>query len=380
VIGTVIGKDEPDRVVLLGNHRDAWAFGGVDPSSGTAVMMEISRGIGELLKTGWRPKRTIMFCSWGAEEYALIGSWEWVEENQKWLGDRAVSYINLDSAVSGNYSMYSHGNALMTDLIMDETKKVTDHNRGISTYDVWKKRRPGKDGKPYFGSLGSGSDYSHFAHFLGVPSIDLGYGFKSLNGTGYPVYHSVHDTFYWMKTFADPYFKSHLTISQVTARLLIVTCDSPIIPFSLGPYATTLASGFDALKKNEGARLLSKNITLDFLQQAINSFKQATDNFESKKQEFKTSKDFAKLRTLNDQIMLLERSFIWPYGLPGRADVRHVIFATALHNRYGSSTFPGVGDTLIDIEKTNNWQEVKRQISIITYSIRAAVKVLEWMY
>ncbi|XP_031563734.1 glutamate carboxypeptidase 2-like [Actinia tenebrosa] len=380
VIGTINGREEPDRVVLLGNHRDAWVFGGVDPSSGTAVMMELSRGVGELMKTSWRPRRTIMFCSWGAEEYGLIGSWEWVEENQKWLGDRAVTYINLDSAVSGNYSFSSSGNALLTGLIMEQAKKATDQNQGVSLYEAWKKRIPGEGGMPRFGSLGSGSDYSHFAHFLGVPSIDIRYVFRSMNVSGYPVYHSVHDTFYWQKTFTDPYFKSHLTVSQIAARILVAASDSPLLPFTLAPYSATLLSGFKNLKKNEGAQLQLHNITLDHLEEAINIFKNATDVFESKIKEMKVSKDFAKIRALNDQVMLLERTFIWPYGLPGRSDVRHVIFAPSLHNQYGSSTFPGIGDVLFDIVKTGNWQEVKRQISIITYSIRAASKAVGWMY
>lgn len=380
VIGTINGKEEPDRVVLLGNHRDAWVFGGVDPSSGSAVMMEVSRGVGELMKTGWRPRRTIMFCSWGVEEYGLIGSWEWTEENQKWLGDRAVAYINLDSAVSGNYSFSSSGSALLRGLIMGQTKKATNQNQGVSLYETWKKGFPGEGGMPRFPPLGSGSDFSHFAHFLGVPSMDLGYRFRSMNVSGYPVYHSVHDTFYWQKTFNDPYFKSHLTVSQIAARTLVAASDAPLFPFTLAPYSKALSSGFQGLKKNEGARLQSHNITLDYLEKAIDTFKKAADDFESKVKEMKTTKDFGKIRALNDQVMLLERTFIWPYGLPGRSDVRHVIFAPSLHNQYGSSTFPGVGDVLFDIDKTGNWQEVKRQISIIIYSIRAASKAIGWMY
>ena len=385
VIGTILGKEEPDRLVLMGNHRDAWVFGGVDPSSGTAVMMEASRGIGKLLtNTDWRPRRTVVFCSWGAEEYGLIGSYEWVEENRNMLRDRAVMYLNVDSAVKGNYSFGANGNPGLKSLVYQESAFVKDpnaHDKETSLYDSWSIKYPSlsNPGKPYFGGLGSGSDYAPFSHFIGVPSIDMSYRFKSMGRTLYPVYHTVHDTFYWQKTFNDPHFTTHLSMSQIAARIVLEAADNPILPYNLMDYKKALETNFDTLQKHYKSLLLQGNVTLDHLGNQIRNFSRNAEAFEKRKAEALDTQDFAKLRILNDQMMNMERAFIWPFGLPGRKIVRHVLFAPQMHNIYGSSSFPGITDALFDIEKTNNWKLVKEQVSIAITCVREAGKILEAM-
>ena len=385
VIGTILGKDEPDRLVLMGNHRDAWVFGGVDPSSGTAVMMEASRGIGELLiNTDWRPRRTIVFCSWGAEEFGLIGSYEWVEENRNMLRDRAVMYLNVDSAVKGNYSFGANGNPGLKSLVYQESAFVKDpnaHGKETSLYDSWAIKYPSSSerGKPYFGGLGSGSDYAPFSHFIGVPSIDMSYRFNSLNRTLYPVYHTVHDTFYWQKTFNDPHFTTHLAMSQIGARIVLEAADTPILPYNLTDYKETLERNFEALEKYYKELLLQGNVTLVHLANEIRQFSRNAEAIEKRKAEALDTLDFAKLRILNDQMMNMERAFIWPFGLPGRKIVRHVLFAPQMHNIYGSSSFPGITDALFDIEKTDNWKMVKEQVSIAITCVREAGKILAAM-
>ena len=382
VIGTIIGKQEPDRLVLMGNHRDAWVFGGVDPSSGTAVMMEMSRGIGELLSnTDWRPRRTIVFCSWGAEEYGLIGSYEWVEENKNMLSDRAVMYLNADCAVEGNYSFAANGNPFLKSLVYQQSAFVKDPNardKEASLYDSWSIKYPSSSepGKPRFGGLGSGSDYAPFSHFIGVPSIDMFYRFKSMGRSLYPVYHTVHDTFYWQKTFNDPHFTTHLSMSQIGVRILLEAADTRILPYNLTDYKKSLESNLKALEKHYKSLLMQGNVTLDHLAREIETFSRKADDFEKKKAEVSDTQDFAKLRMLNDQMMQMERAFIWPFGLPGRKLVRHVLFAPQMHNIYGSSSFPGITDALFDIEKTNNWKLVKEQVSIAITCVREAGKIL----
>ncbi|XP_020630243.1 N-acetylated-alpha-linked acidic dipeptidase 2-like isoform X4 [Orbicella faveolata] len=385
VIGTILGKEEPDRLVLMGNHRDAWVFGGVDPSSGTAVMMEASRGIGELLtNTDWRPRRTIVFCSWGAEESGLIGSYEWVEENRNMLRDRAVMYLNVDSAVKGNYSFGANGNPGLKSLVFQESAFVKDpnaHDKEASLYDHWSIKTPSstEPGKPHFGTLGAGSDYVPFSHFIGVPSIDMSYRFKSMNRTLYPVYHTVHDTFYWQKTFNDPHFTIHLSMSQIGARIVLEAADTPILPYNLLDYKEALERNFEALKSFSKSLLLQGNVTLDHLANQIKQFSRNADAFEKRKAEARDTQDFAKLRILNDQMMNMERAFIWPLGLPGRQLLRHVLFAPQMHNNYGSSSFPGITDALFDIEKTNDWKLVKEQVSIALTCVREAGKILALM-
>ena len=382
VIGTIIGKEEPDRLVLMGNHRDAWVFGGVDPSSGTAVMMEVTRGLGELLtKTDWRPRRSMVFCSWGAEEYGLIGSYEWVEENRNMLRDRAVMYLNIDSAVGGNYSFKANGNPALKSLVYQETMFLKDPNgndQESSLYESWSRKYPSysSPGKPRFGALGSGSDYAAFSHFIGVPSVDLRYNFDSMNRTLYPVYHTVHDTFYWQKTFNDPNFKTHLLMSQISARIVLEAADVPMLPFNLTDYKEVLKRNLEVLEKDYKSLLQKGNVTLEHLAREVETFSRNADAFEQRKAKARDMQDFAELRMLNDQMMNMERAFIWPFGLPGRILIRHVLFAPQMHNIYGSSSFPGITDALFDIDKTNNWKLVKEQVSIAITCVREAAKIL----
>ncbi|KAH3853007.1 hypothetical protein DPMN_095530 [Dreissena polymorpha] len=154
-IGIMRGEIEPDRYVLVGNHRDAWVFGAVDPGSGTAVMMEMSRVLGNLVKSGrWRPRRSILFCSWGAEEYGLVGSTEWVEHYTKTLGARAIAYLNLDVVVQGNFSLLARGTPMIHNSLFAATKMVPNPNSAEfaagrkSVYDTWLMASPGKRGIP----------------------------------------------------------------------------------------------------------------------------------------------------------------------------------------------------------------------------------------
>ncbi|EDO40715.1 predicted protein, partial [Nematostella vectensis] len=378
VIGTITGQEEPDRIVLYGNHRDAWVFGGVDSSSGSAVMMELSRGLGYLLKNKkWRPRRTIMLCSWAVEEYGLIGSAEWVNENEKMLTDRAVAYINIDSGVAGNYSFNAAGNPLLQEMAFNETRLVRDYNtRSMSVYDKWSMSYPSDDHAiPAFKTLGSGSDYTTFVQSVGIPSLDMSYTFKDSRAWPYPVYHSVHDTFYLQKKFNDPYFKSHLTMAKISGKLLTAVADSPLLPFSTRSYKDSLAKGYRQLQKTFQDRLSAQNITLDYIGKEIENFADASDNFESAKATLDNTTDFMKLRLLNDQMAKLERAFIWPYGLPGRPDTRHVLYAPQRHNLYGSAVFPGIYDAMYDVR--DDWMEVKNQISIVTQALRSAVQFIQ---
>ena len=382
VIGTIIGKEEPDRMVLMGNHRDAWAFGGVDPSSGTAVMMEVTRGLGELLtKTDWRPRRSIVFCSWDAEEFSVIGSYEYVEENRNILRDRAVMYLNLDTTVSGNYTLKARGHPALKSLVFQESMSVkdpSDNDKESSLYKSWARKFPSlsEPGKPSFKGLGSGSDYAAFSHFIGVPSIDLRYAFESMNLDYYPVYHTVHDTFYWQKTFNDPHFKAHLLMSQIGARIVLEAADSPLLPFNLKDYKDALKNSLEALEKGFKSLLQKGNVSLEQLTREVQTFARNADAFEQRKNNVSYMQDFPKLRMLNDQMMNMERAFIWPFGLPGRILARHVLFAPQMHNRYRSATFPGITDALFDIDRTNNWKLVKEQVSIAITCVREAAKIL----
>src|SRR5262249_21846232 len=220
VIATIPGAEEPDRWVLLGNHRDAWVYGAVDPGSGTAATMETCRALGEAVKKGWKPRRTLVYASWDAEEYGLVGSTEWAEANADELKKKAVLMLNVDSAVSGREVGFS-GVPSLRDFVLEAAGAISDLRTGRTLRDSWTEARrkawagqsplnledpawdserqitrsPGKsrDFAPQMNWLGSGSDYTVFVDHLGIPAVDSG-----LRG-GYGVYHSMYDNFNWME-------------------------------------------------------------------------------------------------------------------------------------------------------------------------------------
>ncbi|XP_057300112.1 glutamate carboxypeptidase 2-like [Hydractinia symbiolongicarpus] len=383
VCGTIKGKVEPDRYILVGNHIDAWVAGGVDPSSGTAVMMEMARVLGEKVKEGWKPRRTIKFCGWDGEEYNIIGSCEYVEEFQSQLRDRALAYINLDSAVSGNETYLAGASPLLYEMMYEVMKLVPDpHNSTITVFDntLSARKDPNHPDKPKFGLLGSGSDYLAFYQFIGVPSIDMGYGQAILNKKmktqGYPMYHSLHDTVYWMEHFVDKEYKCHLTVGRVAMYYLLYMADLTLVPYDAKYYGEHLKRGAESLTtqlKSKGGD--AAGVSTEHLISAANNFSTAVETFQ--KEFASMNKDDAlQLRMINDRLVQVEKGFIYPLGLPGRPSIKHYVMAPSLHNTYGSSTFPAVVDLLYDIKKTQNWNEVKKQLTITAYLVQAVAESL----
>ncbi|VDI45655.1 N-acetylated-alpha-linked acidic dipeptidase [Mytilus galloprovincialis] len=232
VFGIIRGDIEPDRYVLMGNHRDAWVFGAIDPSSGTAVMKEISRVMGNLVKSKkWRPRRSIIFCSWGGEEYGLIGSNEWVEQFVKNLQTRSVAYVNVDIAVGGNYSLSVAASPLLNSVIYNITKKMPSpdmQNTYSSLYLKWAHDHPDEDDitKPSIDVAGSGSDFAPFVQLAGVPICDISYSTKT---GGYPLYHSKYETFNVVDKLMDPGFKLVCTQSKIWVYSSTKMVDSFIV-------------------------------------------------------------------------------------------------------------------------------------------------------
>src|SRR5437763_2356446 len=230
VVARIDGAAEKDRWVIMGNHRDAWVFGAVDPNSGTATMLEAGRAFGQLLKQGWKPRRTIILCSWDGEEYGLIGSTEWAEENAAELQEKAVAYLNVDVAVSGpNYGVSSVPS--LWKLIRGATRDVKDPTTGKTLYQQWQDRAREQRGEldeeseARIGPLGSGSDYTPFLQHLGIASTDMGFG------GDYGVYHSAFDSFYWMSHFGDPDFRYHVAAAQLWGTMAMRLADADGLPF-----------------------------------------------------------------------------------------------------------------------------------------------------
>jgi len=379
VIGRVPGKDFPDEWVVAGNHRDAWVYGAVDPNSGTAAMLETVHGIGELLKSGWKPKRTLIFASWDGEEEGIMGSTEWGEQHEKELGD-ADAYFNVDAAVSGQKFGASSVPSLKQ-FIRDVTKAVSSP-KGGTVYDAWKeaaasnqiqtpaeaigeiKRQPAAQVKTdvAVGDLGSGSDYTVFLQHLGVPSTDM-----SSSGS-YGVYHSAFDNFTWFKKFADPDFLYEQQMARVFGIEVLRMSETDVLPYDYEEYGKEVADYIQAAKKKAEAEFGAKALNFVDASRAAAQFEQAGVKILSKQKN--PPSDVA---SLNDRLRHAERALLVADGLPGRPWFHHPIYAPGRYTGYVAVVIPGINESIDkhDLETT------RKQIAALTDALKHGAEVLE---
>ncbi len=339
VIGTVPGSSLPDDWVVVGNHRDAWVYGAVDPNSGTAALLEAVHGVGDLLKTGWRPQRTIRFCSWDAEEEGLIGSTEWVEQHAQPL-QKAVAYFNVDVAVSGpNFSAAAVPS--LKEFIRQIAQSVPSPAGG-SVYDVWRAHnqinpnRPSNSpptGDVRVGDLGSGSDFTPFLQHIGVPSTDIG------SGGPYGVYHSAFDNYAWYTKNADPHFDYLQEMAQVLGLEAIRMADTDVLPLDYTNYARDIASYLDTARRKASDAKLS----LDFAPALA-----AADRFAQAAARVRSLQDHPSgdLNRLNDALRAVETDFTSDAGLPNRPWYKHLIYAPGEFTGYAAVVIPGVNEAI----------------------------------
>ncbi|XP_066428520.1 putative N-acetylated-alpha-linked acidic dipeptidase [Eleutherodactylus coqui] len=389
VFGFIEGQYEPDRYVLLGNHRDAWVFGAIDPSSGTATMMELSRALSKLLQAGWRPRRSILFCSWGAEEYGLIGSTESVEEMGKVLGPRTVAYINVDLALAGNSTLRALATPILHKLLFEAAKKIENPNPDEvragrkSVYDTWLKNQPSSHDPniPRVGNLGSGSDYSPFLQLLGVSAADVRYHYdQKYSLSSYPMYHSVYETVDLVSRLMDRGFYYHQAVARLWGEMALRLADDVVLHLDCVEYVETLQRIVNEVQSLYGPKLLEHNISLSSVFEAVGEFHKAAKAFQSRIEKVNRENPL-EVRKINDQLMQLERSFIDPLGVAGNLFYRHVIYAPNQHNLYAASSFPGLASAMFDIDndpkQERRWQQVKKEISIIAYTIASAASTIQ---
>ncbi|XP_043931298.1 aminopeptidase NAALADL1 [Protopterus annectens] len=386
VMGIIQGSVEPDRYVIYGNHRDSWVHGAIDPSSGTAVMLEISRVLGKMVKTGkWRPRRTIIFGSWGAEEFGLIGSVEYTEEYYSLLRERTVAYINVDISVFANATFSAGATPPVQNVIFTSAKQVTiPGDKSTSVYENWKKysnRTSSVHGLiPRIGNLGAGSDYASFIHYLGITSMDLSYTYDKSKTSAriYPAYHTAYDTFDYAARFIDPGFTSHQTVGRTAGNILLRLADSLIIPFDVTDYTETLEAYVKTASESFGTVLSNKNISLAPINDALAKFKTAASNLKQKISELKNLNEIPlTVRRINDQLMLLERAFLDHRAFPEKYYYSHVIWASKTSS---VPTFPGLADAFAKAEETkldDDWKQVNKHVTIIVQAIESAAHILE---
>ncbi|KAI1974864.1 hypothetical protein LOZ51_001661 [Ophidiomyces ophidiicola] len=377
VIGVIRGSLS-DEVIIMGNHRDAWIAGGAgDPNGGSAALNEVIRSFGEALKAGWKPLRTIVFASWDGEEYGLIGSTEWVEENLPWLSKANIAYLNLDVAATGP-NFQSSASPLLHKAIYEATRLVLSPNqtvKGQTVWDTWNKN---------ISPMGSGSDFTAFQDFAGVSSIDIGF----VRGPNNPVYHyhSNYDSFYWMEHFGDPGWHYHIAIAKIWSLMAAYLSETPVLAMSAADYATSLHEYLDSVKHTVK---INKTPSLNFhpLENSISKLRHAAAKFDEYAASLSASlkKDipwwqywkkivlYFKIRAANDKYKLLERSFLYKEGLDGRNWYKHVVFAPGRWTGYSGATYPGLVESIEDGDMAN----AKKWRDLIKAKIDDATKILK---
>ena len=364
VVARIDGNEEKDRWVILGNHRDAWVFGAVDPNSGTTAMLEVGHGLGELLKQGWKPRRTIILCSWDAEEYGLVGSVEWAEELATELKEKAVAYLNLDAAVSGAHFGASTVPSLWK-FMRGATRDIKDPKSGKSVYQQWQDRanenRPEgeKVEEARIGALGSGSDYTPFLQHLGIASTDMGFG------GDYGVYHSAYDSFYWMDQFGDPGFHYHVAASQLWGILAMRLADADGLQFDYTDYASQIREFFTETMRIATRRNLATGLDVKAMTDAVDDFAKEAERIEKNRQDAIRSSDRARLAKINDALVQAERQFIDPKGLRGRAWYKHQIYAPGFYTGYAAQPLTDFRQAVDDRNSANAKESLVRIVEAI---------------
>ena len=395
VIATIPGTAFPDEWIIRGNHHDAWVNGSEDPVSGQVAMLEEARALGELLKQGWKPKRTILYCAWDGEEEGLLGSTEWAEAHADELEQKAAVYINSDS--NGRGYLGVEGSHTLEQFINGVAKSIQDPEKNIS---VWKRSQLGRIANARspedksdvrqrtdlrISALGSGSDYTVFLDHLGVASLDIGFGGEDGGG----IYHSIYDDFYWYTHFSDKDFLYGIALAQTGGTAVLRLADADILPFDFSNFAETVKKYLDELKlllnsKQEEIQEQNKELDegvfsatadprethiappykeipphLNFapLENASDSLTRAAGRFKTAAATKNPStKD--RVKSLNRKLMQSERFMTSKEGLPGRPWFRHMIYAPGFYTGYGVKTLPGVREAI----EQGDWKLAESEI------------------
>ncbi|KAK4695348.1 N-acetylated-alpha-linked acidic dipeptidase, partial [Lecanoromycetidae sp. Uapishka_2] len=371
VLGRITGVEQPEKSIIVGNHRDAWCFGAADPGSGTAVLLEVIRVFGDLQKKGWRPLRTIEFASWDGEEYNLIGSTEHVEARMDNLRRNGVAYLNVDVAVTGNDFVASASPILQTALLR-VLERVVDPMSNKTLRAVWAEKGSTVTG------LGAGSDYVAFQDMAGTSSLDMGF-----TGAPYP-YHSCYDNFNWMDKFGDPGFQYHKTLAQVWALLILELSDRELLTFDFEVYANAVKGYVDDLEayaRKNGAEKNSLDLTA--LHGAADEFTKNAMQFhawdrsweeEIGESRFESNVYAIKRISHNTRKMNFETNLLdINGGLVGREQFKHVLFAPQAWSGYDEAYIAGVRDAIDDGNLTLAQEQVEKVASILSYASRKLI-------
>ena len=412
VIAQIPGSVWPDEWIIHGNHHDAWVNGADDPLSGLSALLEEARGFGSLLKSGWRPKRTILFCAWDGEEPGLLGSTEWVETHAEELRRKAVVYVNTDTngrgflGVSGSHTLETLVNEVAGE-VEDPERKIPVLRRArlkrideAKTADDRKKAREHRNVR--IGALGSGSDFTPFLQHLGIASLNVGFGGEGGNG----VYHSIYDDFAWYSRFSDGDFVFGRALAQTNGILLLRLADAELLPFDLDSLAETISDYVKEVRNlandrreetEETARRIEEGLPLAVadpreafspppreapvpffdcspLENASDALTRAARDYEAAAAAVDVPLDRARLAAVNGILRSVERSMTREEGLARRPWFKHYVYAPGFYTGYDVKTLPAVREAL----EERHWSDVNGAIGKTAEAIQAcAARVRE---
>ena len=370
VIGKIKGSEYPEDLVVVGNHRDAWVFGAVDPNSGTASMLEAVHGVGALLQEGWKPKRSILFCSWDAEEEGLIGSTEWVEQHAQQLNN-AVAYFNVDVAVSG--PDFSAAAVPSLKNFMREIAKSVPSPMDDTVYQEWRANRhstnehrasnappePGEEVR--VSDLGSGSDFTPFLQHEGVPSTDIG------SSGSYGVYHSAFDNYAWLVQNADPHFAYLQQMARVLGLEAVRMADTNVLPYDYPTYAHEVKAYIESAKHKADDAGLSG---LDFRSALAAAARFEAAATHAHQLQLNPPADLAEF---NATLRSAETALLSPSGLPNRPWYKHTIYAPGEYTGYAAVVIPGVNEAI----EAKDGERASAQLSVLSQALNRAAQTLE---
>ncbi len=400
VIVKIPGATNPDEWIVRGNHHDAWVNGAEDPVSGTVVLMEEARGLATLLKQGWKPKRTIIYCVWDGEEPGLLGSTEWGETHADELRQHAVAYINSDGndrgylTMGGSHTLEAFINGVAHD-IQDPEKKIPvwkrDQLKAIADAKTSEDRKDVRNRADLrIDALGSGSDWTVFLDHLGIATLDLGYGDEDGGG----IYHSIYDDFYWYTHFSDTDFSYGRALSQTAGTAVMRLADADLLPYNFNGLADTIHRYLEELQKlwqtkqdeaiernkeiEEGvftaiadpkktsvpppALEVPPHLNFAPLENASDALTRSAEHYQKALEKASANGELAvgpaELQALNQKLMQSERKLTSPEGLPGRPWFQHLIYAPGQYTGYDVKTIPGVREAI----EQKKWKEADEQI------------------
>ncbi len=390
VVARIEGSHYPDEWIVHGNHHDGWCAGATDPISGAVQLMETARGFGELLAAGIRPRRTVIFALWDAEEWGLLGSTEWAETHREDLGEKGVVYINTDSTGKGWLNMA--GSHTLQKFLNEVARGIEDPERGVSLFEAARARRLETAANPdarqeieqsddlRLAALGSGSDYTVFIDHLTMASLNLGFGGDSPGG----VYHSNYDTFHWYNEFSDKEFVFGRALSQLIGTSILRLANAAILPFGFTDLADAMRDYVSEIRETHAAMESPEEIDFAAIESALDALEEAGEGYEAALGRLDSASVDAVLQSteasrLNQLLYTTERRLGHEEGLPQREWFRHQVYAPGFYTGYGVKTIPGVREGIEEEE----WdaarfyvQVVSDALASLTDQVREAEQIL----